>query len=80
MLTAVNSPASTKKAPITAGMLISREYFTANFRLRPQKRPALIVRPNLERPGSTEIPWHIPIHMASPKFASRVPLLPFILL
>ena len=41
---------------ITAGMLMSSEYFTANFRLIPQKRPALIVSPSLDMPGNTETP------------------------
>ena len=31
-------------------------------------------------PGNTESPWQIPIHMASPKLVSFVPLLPLTLL
>ena len=56
---------STIVAPIIAGTLTIREYFTAYERVMPPITHAEIVEPRRERPGIVEKPWKNPAISAS---------------
>lgn len=56
---------STIVAPIIAGTLAIREYFTAYERVMPPITHAEIVEPRRERPGIVEKPWKNPAISAS---------------